>query len=447
MTRITVVTALALLFAGSQTQTVGQEADVAFRELSLDEAIEAALDGNASLAVAEARRDIAGSQGRKANSPLWPQLSLASGWVRSVDPVMVFGTKLRQGRFRQEDLDFEVLNQPDPINDWSTAVDVRWSVLDPTLWAGRSAARHHAEAASWSALRAREATVLLTRTLFYQAQTAQAQLQAAETAQQAAEVTLDSFRRRRERGLLTEADLLQAEAELAAARASRIKAEHDRLNALQNLGRHLGWGPEALPLPSDSLAMPGARRESEFVPSERADLRALAAVANAAGSRTAQATLSYIPAVDAFAQYATHSEDPFSFDENNWTIGVMARWPLFTGFGRAADVQRAKLERQIARIEYEQALRDVEAEVDQAERAVLSALQQVEATQTAAQAADSGSDLMRRRFDEGLATAADLLQAEARATSMRQQAINALAAYHMAVARLDFVRSQSNQKS
>ena len=51
---------------------------------------------------------------------------------------------------------------------------------------------------------------------------------------------------------------------------------------------------------------------------------------------------------------------------------------------------------------------------------------------------------MRRRFDEGLATATDLLQAEARATAMRQGAIDALANYHMAVARFDFVRSQSN---
>jgi outer membrane protein TolC len=173
----------------------------------------------------------------------------------------------------------------------------------------------------------------------------------------------------------------------------------------------------------------------------------MAAAADAAGATSTRAKLSLIPAVDAFARYATHSKDPLSFDEDNWTVGVMLRWPLFTGFSRTADVQRANLEQRIARIEYEQALRDAEAEIDQAERAVASALQQVDATRTAAEAADSGHSLMRRRFDEGLATAADLLQAESRATSMRQRAIDSLAAYHMAVARLDFVRSQSNQES
>ncbi len=441
-------TALALSLAASHATRAGaQEAGVDLRAVSLDEAIALALEGNATLAVAEARRDIAGSQGRKAASPLWPQLALETGYIRSVDPVAVFGTKLRQGRFGPEDLDFGVLNNPDAIDDWSTALGLRWSILDPTIWAGRSAARHQADAATWSATRTREATILITRTLYYRAQTTASQLQAAEAAQQATAATVESFQLRRDRGLLTDADLLQAEAELAAARAQVLEAERAHLDALQDLGRHLGWGPEALPIPSDSLASPQPLRETDHDPRARADLLAMAAAADAAGSASTQATLSWIPAVDAFARYSTHGASAFAVDEDNWTVGIMLRWPLFTGFSRSADVQRAKLETQIARIEYEQALRDAEAEIDQAQRAVTTALRQVEATQAAFEAAAAGRELMRRRFDEGLATAADLLQAEARGTSMRQRAIGALAAYYTAVARLDFVRSQSNQES
>jgi outer membrane protein len=442
------LTALSLSLAALlATRAAAQAPGVDFRALSLDEAIAVALDGNAALAVAEARRDIASSHGRRAASPLWPQLALESGYVRSVDPVAVFGTKLRQGRFGPEDLDFEALNNPEAIDDWSTALGLRWSILDPAIWAGRSAARHQADAATWSANRTREATILITRTLYYRAQTAASQLQAADAALEATAATVESFRKRRERGLLTDADLLQAEAELSAARAQVFEAQRARLDALQDLGRHLGWGPEALPVPSDSLASPQPLRETENDPRVRADLLALAAAADAAGSASTQATLSWIPAIDAFARYATHGANAFSVDEDNWTVGIMLRWPLFTGFGRSADIQRARLEKQIARIEYEQALRDAEAEIDQAERAVASALRQVEATQAAFEAAAAGRELMRRRFDEGLATAADLLQAEARGTSMRQRAISALAAYYMAVARLDFVRSQSNQES
>ena len=192
---------LAFLFTFSwASQASAQDPGVATRALSLAEAIEVALDGNASLAVAEARRDIAGSQKRKAASPLWPQISLEGGWVRSVDPVMVFGTKLRQGRFGPEDLDFEALNHPDAVDDWSTAIGLRWSILDPTLWSGRSSAQHLADAAGWSAVRTREATVLITRTLYYRAQTAAAQLEASQAAVNAAEATLDAFQKRRGKG-------------------------------------------------------------------------------------------------------------------------------------------------------------------------------------------------------------------------------------------------------
>jgi outer membrane protein TolC len=49
---------------------------------------------------------------------------------------------------------------------------------------------------------------------------------------------------------------------------------------------------------------------------------------------------------------------------------------------------------------------------------------------------------MRMRFDEGLATATDLLAADSRAAEARSRAINATAGYRMAEARLRYVTTQ-----
>lgn len=416
------------------------------RELSLEHAVEEALRGNPDLAIAEAQAEAARSGGRVASAGLWPQLVLEGGYTRSTDPVFAFGTKLRQGQFGEEDFAIDALNDPEAIGDWSAGLALRWSLLDAAVWSGRAAARKQAEAAAWSSERQREATVLMTRTHYHRAQAAAALLEAAQASVEAAGATLESFRQRRERGLLTEADLLQAEAELAAAQAELSDAQRIRLDALQDLGRQLGWSPDTLPLPSDSLAAPEPVEEGEFDPHARADLRALASAASAADASRTGAVLAFVPALHAFAGYATHSEE-LGFDENDWTVGVMLRWTVFSGFGRTAELQRATHERRVARIRYERTLRDARSEVDQAQRAVRSASRQVEATRTAAAAAESGRDLMRRRFEEGLVTAADLLQAEARATNMRVRAIRALAQYHMAVARLEFVWSQSNPES
>ena len=449
MYRSLTLSALALISLGpgipGHAQTPERDTPARLRELSLDQTIDAALDGNAELAVARARSQIAASQSRKAAAPLWPQLGLEAGYTRSNDPVFAFGTKLRQGTFGQADFQIDALNAPDDIADFSAALGARWNLLDPKLWAGRAAAANRAKAASWSSQRTQEVTVLITRSLYYQALSASAQLEAAQAAVAAARSTVESFRSRQERGLLTEADRLQAEAELASARARLSRAGAARLDALENLGRHLGWDPDSLPVPSDSLTAPRPLDRAEFDPTGRADLRALAAAEDAADAAKRQAALSFIPAIDAFGRFATHSGDVLGFDEDDWTVGVSLRWALFTGFGRFADVQRAEAQRNIARIQYEEAIREARVELDQARRAVESARQQAEATEVAREAALEGRDLMRRRFNEGLATATDLLQAEARATAMRERAIAALANYHIAVARLEFVRSQSNQ--
>lgn len=435
--------ALAILVTPVLAQDEGLAGN-ATRPLTLAEAVSEALAGNPELNIALARADMAGAEGKKAASPLWPWVDVGTGYTRSVDPVFVFGTKLRQGTFGPGDLDFEVLNNPDAIGDWSAYASIRWSLLDPGIWAGRSSAKRQAEAAAWSAVRAREATVLMAHLHYYRALAAGAQLAAARTAVEAREATRDLLRRRNERGLLTDADLLQAEAELAAALAQEVEAERGRLDALQDLGRHLGWSPDTLPLPVGLLPEPVLVEDKRFDPQQRADVRARGAAVEAAEAARTRASLAYIPAVDVFGQYRTHSTDAFSFDANNWTVGVALRWGIFNGFGRAADLEQARLRRRVARIEYDKALRDAASELDQTERAVRSARRQIEATRAAEAAAERGRELMRRRFEEGLATAADLLQAESRATAMRERAITALANYHMAVAQLEFVRSQTN---
>jgi outer membrane protein TolC len=273
---------------------------------------------------------------------------------------------------------------------------------------------------------------------------AAASLGAAEAAEAAARATHETFRQRREQGLLTEADVLQAEAELSAAEATRADAERARLDALQDLGQQLGWDPDTLPLPTDTLQAPEPLPEAPFEPERRADIRGLSAAIEAADAARRQASMELAPALEVSAVYVKHAGELFSSDATDWTVNVALRWTLFSGFGRFARIDRAAAERRIARLEYADAVRRARRESDGAERAVAAARRQVEATGHARSAAEAARDLMRRRFEQGLSTATDLLQAEARARDMRVRAIAALAGYHVALARLEFVRSQAS---
>jgi len=434
---------LLLPTAATSSALVAQETDPG-RPLSLDAALEEALSGNAGLRIAAARSEMADAVAGGGSAVYWPRLDFESGFVRSNDPVYVFGTKLRQGSFGEPDFDPGTLNNPDPINDWVNRFSLQWKVFSPAEWTARGAASLQADAAHWSEKRTREATLMQTEILYREAQRAGAQLQAARRAEEAAAANRDVFARRVEEGVLTRADLLQAEADRSFAVARRVDAERLEADARRSLAVFLGGDGRRMPVLTDSLrieAPPGAGPELDpgFDPASRADLRALSSVRDAAEAGSKGAGRAYLPEIGVFANYGIHAANAFQRDGDNWTVGVGLKWNIFSGFSRSKDSQRANAVQTIAETRYETALREASAELAEARNGVIAARQAVEATLAAEEAAAAGAELMRRRFEEGLATAADLLQAESRRAQAESHAIDAQAGFRMAEARVRFV--------
>ena len=430
-----------LLLLGTAASIGAQQ--VVERPLTLAEAIAEARAGNADLAVAESERAMAAGGAREAGSFLWPFLGASVGLTRSTDPVFAFGAKLRQADFAEADLALDALNDPASLSDWTTTLDFRWGALDPTRWAGRTAARRQADAAGWGALRARQAVELQAEVLYWSAVRGAAARTVAAANEEAARSTRDLFRHRQERGLLTEADRLQADAELAAAEAARIDAERAEHEAQRALGVFLGWELDVLPVPSDTLSPPPDAVAGSFDPAARADLRALAEMVAAREAERRRASLAYLPAIDAFGQLATHADNPGAGDDD-WTVGVALRWTAFAGLSRLARRSTADAALDVARLRRDQAVREAAAEIEIADEAVTAAAGGAHASLAARDAAEAATGLVRRRFEEGLATATDLLQAEARRAAMRGRVVDALAGWRIAVARAAFVRSPSD---
>ncbi len=420
------------------------------REISMDDAVREAVERNRRLAVAEARAEAARAAVKGADAFLWPTLGVEAATIRTNDPVGVFGAKLRQGRFGQADLDIEALNHPDAVNDWSAAAGVRWGIADLSSWAGRDAARSDAEAARQGVDRARDLTAFQARALYLDAVRLAARLRAAVAAEDAAQGTTDLIRRRRDEGVLMDADLLQAEAELQGAQAARIFAEQMEVDARARLGVFLGWEEGVLPLPVDELTAPDASSDEAIASAasveSRSDLRALESRVQAAEARARGASRSWAPALEAFGRGAVHSASLDDF-QDNWTVGVQLRWSVFTGFGISAARDQARAGVRAAELERSQALSEARAELDEARRGVASARRRVQAMEAAAQSAAEARRLVELRFREGLATTVDLLQAEARLTDMRAGAVDALADYHLAVARLELVGATQSELS
>jgi len=408
------------------------------RPLSLQEAIAEAGSGSPDVGAARARAEAAEQGVRAASAYLWPTVGVEAGAVRSNDPVAAFGGRLRQGRFTQADFDPARLNHPAALTDWSGAVGAAWAPFDLSASAGRDAARAGADAARFGARWAARAAEFRAEARYMEAVAAEQLLAATNVSLNAALANLDIMTRRSEEGLLTDADVLQARAVVEGARARSIDASRGVMDARELLAVALGWPAGVMPVPTDT-DFPAAATHSTESPVGRADLRASEQTVQAADARVRQASHARLPRVEGFARLETHSSAMFSGAEEDWTVGFQVRVPLFTGFAVSAGEKAARAMRTAARLDHDRRVRQAEADNAQAARAVDAAGQGAQAAQAASDAATEAARLMRRRFEEGMTTTAELLGAEARAADLSASAVNARLMLSLAAARLAFL--------
>jgi outer membrane protein TolC len=430
-----------LLLVGSSfgigvTGVAGQE-----RPITLREATNAAEERGPDVGAARLRANAARQGARVANAYLWPTVGVEATALSSNDPVAAFGSRLRQGRFTEADFDPAGLNHPDALTDWSGSVGLSWAPLDPAREALRRAASADADAAELTATWTRRAAAYRAEFRYLEAVGAGRRLTSAEMAVEAAESNLGRIRSRREQGMLTDADVLQAEAAAAATRAGLIEAERRVADARGRLGVAMGWSPGVVPVPVDTT-LTLARETSSGSFTQRPDLRASASKVRAAEARGVEAARARLPRLEGFGRAETHAPRAFSGIETSWTVGVRVEIPVFTGFQVQGRVRAARALAEAAALDHDARLREAEAQVAEARRAVRSAGEGAGAAGAAARAADEAARLMRRRFEEGLVTTADLLGAEARAAELRAAATDALLFRRLAEARLRFLTDQ-----
>ncbi len=429
--------ALPILSAPTGAQIHAQEIPI-----SLDEARRQAAEAHPGVQAALSRAEGAAHHRDASRAYRFPTVGAELDALRTNDPVAAFGSRLRQGRFTEADFAPDRLNQPDALGDWSVGLGLNWSPLDATAAAGARAAEALALAAGQGAQWAIRAAAFGAEGRYLEAVGAEARLEAAEAAVEAAAENLRVTERRRDEGMVTEADVLQARAAVEDAGAREIQARQRISDTRARLGLALGWEPGRIPVPTDRVLDSDAdtTAAASFPPlSDRPDLQASASRLDASESRVREARNARLPKVEGFARVGTHARAPFSSPETNWTVGLHIRLPVYTGGGIGHRVQAVDAEREALRREHEQRLREAQVEVDEARRALEFAGEALAAAAASAEASAEAARFMRRRFQEDLVTAADLVAVEARAAEAAARRVDAAVGHALAGARLRFL--------
>ena len=411
--------------------------------LSLEAAIDRALEANPSLMAQRATADAAGALPQKASKAFLPSIDLGLIGVRTTDPVGVFGLKLRQGNFAMGDFDIPALNNPDPYGGWDAVATAQLPILVPEGLYGYAAARKAAQAQAAATGYATAATRFLVIRAYWDAQLAARQVETLDSALTAVRAHRRQAEAMRDQGLVTGLDARFAGLKASELEVQRLAVAAHARNALTALHAMLALPDGVVVVLTDSLR--SAAPNSTCMAADRScgleargDLEAYRLGESAANLAVKRAWASQLPAIAAFGSVAHHAQGaPFGSGSGDWTVGIGVRWPIFHGLSGAGNVNAAKAEHRAATAQLEAAERQAALEVQQARDMLGAASERVTVASQAEGEAQVALAQARLRYETGAAPITELLDIQAATTAATLNHLAARRDLFVAAAALD----------
>ena len=230
--------------------------------------------------------------------------------------------------------------------------------------------------------------------------------------------TLDLFKLRFEKGIISEVDLSQAQSEYedAMARLPAIeRAIGQRENALSVLlGRNPGPIPRGLSI--DELILPEV---PAGVPSDlleqRPDIRRAEQELIAANARIGVAKSLYFPTISltgALGTVSTSLSDLFTGPARTWNFGASANIPIFSAGRIGGEVRASEAIEKQALYGYQQAIQNGFRDVEDALIDRSKSKQRLEALERQIRALQNYARLARMRYNDGYTSYLEVLDAE-----------------------------------
>jgi len=402
--------------------------------LTIEQAVDLALDKSLRVKAAGADVRTAASMQREALAPFWPQLS-ANGYVND----QRMGPNIYTSAGNTMARNYQVFSA-------DRNLDANFTAMYPLFSGGRDyygykAATRRAEAAR-ETLRGTEVDVAMQARLDYiaalrEAENVRVMTDLLRSIDERLRVTREQF----DAGRVPRYYVLRDETERANAVQMEALARSRVEQAIVALKTTLGVDLVSDITLSDRLEYTpasvsvekGIREASERQPDVKAAIKqreaADAEVRAAYGNYFPQVSLSYM--YD-WARMKSRTEPSSSAD--GYSVGLVVTLPLFDGFLRENVLKTAKARLERA-VQGEGLVRQqIAKDVNQAVLTLRAAEKGVEASRTGLDQAEEDFRVVRERFESGRGILLEILDAQAAVTRARFNAVNALAEYQGALA-------------
>ena len=421
--------------AGQAANSVGARWWTIYGDAVLNQLVDEALKQNANLALAVARVDEARAQLGVTRADQWP--SVDSSFTRSRQQNSLVGATPLPSSF------------PRRNNDYRAQLTASYE-LD--LW-GKLRSATKAARADLLGTEAAQETVRITLAAdvvqgYFNLRSLDEQIAATQRSIGTRNEWLGLQRKRLDAGVISEFDFRQLEADVAGAQAQLPTLELQRAQQEHALAVLLGRSPKAIyegevvrSAAVDANALPlvvPAGLPSDLL-LRRPDLIEAEQRMIAADARIDQARAAVFPAISLTGNYGSESttlRDLFSGPSIFWSLAAAVTQPIFSAGKLKAGVELMRARQRQALAQYQQATQNAFKDVRDALTAQTKMRERLEAETQRVNALRQALGLARLRYENGVASQLDVLDAERNLLTAEQSRADAVRAQRAAVADL-----------
>jgi outer membrane protein len=313
---------------------------------------------------------------------------------------------------------------------------------------GRTSARHELDAATADRQRTLADLRLLARRDYWQAAASAATVDAAKAQESRAQRLLDDAVSLREAGMAVDADVLAAQARVAAARVHVLRAETAARNDLAALRSLIGRGRDTTLELADrtALSTPPSPADVDSLIESALGLRPELAAADAriaalqAHERVVDAARRPSLAVTGQWDLARPNNRYLPLEDtwnDSWSVGLMAHWTVFDGDRTRSQTAVVRSQQAASRADRDELARRIALDVETARLDLQSALDAIPAADASRAAAAAREEASSERHAAGLAPIQEMLDAQAELASAEVEQIQTRAAAWIARAAVD----------
>jgi len=424
------------------------ECGVAQDTLSLkrQDALDAAVKNNSEVLLATLDQESAVAKFNQTNSAFLPQVALNYTAMVTNNPLNAFGFKLQQQSISPSDFNPQLLNNPSSAQNYATRVELNQPLINLDMLFQRRAAGQQIDIYSYKTKRTKEYLMFEVQKSYAQLQLAHQAVVVLKEALHTINSVYETTKNYYDKGLLQKSSVLQVQVELASIQSklaeakSNVRNVSDYISLLMNVEGRPVYIVEALKKNDQNT-----ENLPTLVSENRADFKAMRSAMTAQDLMIASSKMSYLPKLNAFANYVFNSKSAFDFGSNSYFAGVQFSWNLFNGTSFHYRITEQKITR--SRIEQQLNYQKEQSQVE-----LNKTYRQLQDTQFALRQHETSVDqatealrILQNRFGEGLVSVNDLLQSQTTLSEQKLHHSEAVFKYQATLAYLQFLTSTSEK--